>query len=85
MIGLGIGILNAYNLDFGIEPHKVYRSNKFWCKKKCQTKLFILIVWSHLQVKIREKRILIVFKALKKLYVVVFNVPCKVFMGLDDL
>ena len=38
-IGLGIGILNAYNLEIGIEPCKVNRSKKFWYTKKMSNKI----------------------------------------------
>ena len=78
-IGLGIGILNAYNSKIGIEPFKVNRSNKFLYTKNRQTTSFILIACSHLQVKTRVKIILFVFKPLKKLYVIVFDVPYNVF------
>ena len=33
-LGLGIGILNAYNSEIEIEPYKVNRSNKYSYTKK---------------------------------------------------
>ena len=38
-IGLGIGILNAYNSEIGIEHYKVNRSNKFWYTNKMSNKI----------------------------------------------
>ena len=58
-IGLGIGFLNAYNSEIGIEPYEVIDQINSCTLKKCQTESFFPIVCSHLQVKTREKIILL--------------------------
>ena len=63
-IRLGIGFLNAYNSEIGIEPCDVIDQINSCTLKKCQTESFIPIVCSHLQVKTREK---IIFLSLQNI------------------